>query len=144
MPLWTFKGKQEGKELSDVPKDYLEWAQDSSKNPEAVTMAKAELARRGGGSSTGSSGGASSKVSGDVMRARVLELAIMMQPATGEHPANPWPHLKPVLDYMKTGQLPNFSSMLTDQKQSETPVQNNVSGNPFETETIGDSDEIPF
>lgn len=107
--LWTFKGKHEGKDINDVPEDYLQWAMDSSKNPETKALATKILAYRNSGNSMPgrTSTAASSKGTPEAgLRSRVLELAIQMDVK------NPWPYLKPIKDYIETGQLPNLTSML--------------------------------
>jgi len=130
--IWTGKGKHEGKDVNDVPKDYLEWAAESSKNPAAKELATKILAHRGGsqGPATTSNVRSGPKTSGVSTRAKALELAIMMDNK------NPWPYIKATLDYIQTGQLPNLASMLGD----ESPEQKK---DPFLSD-LEDKDEIPF
>ncbi len=130
--LWIFKGKHEGKDVNDVPEDYLKWAADSSKNPEAKALATKILAYREGsqGPATTNNVRSGPKTSGVSERAKALELAIMMDNK------NPWPYIKATLDYIQTGQLPNLASMLGD----EPPEQKK---DPFLSD-LEDKDEIPF
>ena len=130
--LWTFKGKHEGKDVNDVPKDYLEWAAEKSKNPEARALAQKVLDYQNRGS-IGSSNNTktSTGTSESGLRAKVLELAIQMDTK------NPWPYLKPVKDYIETGQLPNLSSMLG----TEEPKPKQCGGDAFD---LASDDEPPF
>lgn len=133
--LWTFKGKHEGKDVNDVPLDYIQWAADSSKNPEAKAMAVKILAYRNGGNGNAPSSN-NSQSPGTVgvgMRAKALELAIMMDNK------NPWPYIKATLDYVQTGQFPNLVSMLGEESSETTDASKK---DPFLSDL--NDDEIPF
>ena len=131
--IWTGKGKHEGKDVNDVPLDYIEWAAKESKNPTTKEQATKILAYRHSGADTPGKaftptpGGGTA---GQGTRAKALELAIMMDNK------NPWPYIKATLDYIQTGQLPNLASMLGD----EPPEQKK---DPFLSD-LEDKDEIPF
>ncbi len=130
--IWSGKGKHEGKDVNDVPLDYIEWAAKESKNPTTKEQATKILAYRKGsqGPATTSNVRSGPKPSGAGERAKALELAIMMDNK------NPWPYIKATLDYIQTGQLPNLASMLGD----ESPEQKK---DPFLSD-LEDKDEIRF
>ncbi|KKK59942.1 hypothetical protein LCGC14_3029300, partial [marine sediment metagenome] len=135
--IWPFKGKMEGKDVNDVPGDYIEWAAKASKNPTTKAQAVKVLAYREGsqGPATTSNVRSGPKTSGVSTRAKALELAIMMDNK------NPWPYIKATLDYIQTGQLPNLASMLGD----ESPEQEKKpKTEPFKGFELSSDDEIPF
>ncbi len=138
--VWSGKGKHEGWDINDVPDSYLKYMVAKSTNPNSVQMAEQAITyratqgisvpdppRSGQGQPVSRGNVAaptpiapvqSPQVQGQSsrafsLRAKVLELAILMDAQRSGDP-NPWPYIKPVHDYMSTGQLPNLSSMLTD------------------------------
>ncbi|KKL23260.1 hypothetical protein LCGC14_2427200, partial [marine sediment metagenome] len=60
--IWTGKGKHEGKDVNDVPVDYIEWAAKESKNPTTKEQATKILAFRNSGA--GMPGKASASAAG--------------------------------------------------------------------------------
>ena len=132
--IWTGKGKHEGKDVNDVPLDYIEWAAKESKNPTTKEQAEKILAFRNSGAGMpgkASASAAGGGTTGQGTRAKALELAIMMDNK------NPWPYIKATLDYIQSGQLPNLASMLRD----EPPEQDKK--DPFLSD-LRNEDEIPF
>ncbi len=132
--IWTGKGKHEGKDVNDVPLDYIEWAAKESKNPTTKEQATKILAYREGSQGPATTSNVRSgpnKTSGVSERAKALELAIMMDNK------NPWPYIKATLDYIQTGQLPNLASMLGDEPSEQGKKD------PFLSD-LEDKDEISF
>ncbi|KKK80390.1 hypothetical protein LCGC14_2823970, partial [marine sediment metagenome] len=146
--IWSGKGQHEGEDVNDIPDSYFDYMSKNSKNPNSVQVADQVIAyRRNSGYTVpdpprGQQG--SKPATNDVpvstgsiasnspqLRARALELAIMIDSK------NPWPYIKPVTDYIRTQQLPNLASMLTDEKPQENAPQKN----PYLSELC--DDEIP-
>ncbi len=145
--IWQGKGQHEGKDVNDLPDSYFTYMAANSQNPNSVKVAEQVMAyRQNSGytvadpprdqqgskpevtntrSATGSVASNSPQ-----LRARALELAIMMDSK------NPWPYIKPIKDYIETGQLPNLASMLTDEPQKQD--QKN------EQFPLGSDDDVPF
>ena len=150
--VWAGKGQHEGEDVNDIPDSYFTYMAANSKNPNSVKTAEQVMAYRQTNGYTvpdppRSQQGSQPKVAsnqaprstpdnvGNVkLRAKVLELAIEMDSK------NPWPYLKPVTDYIETGQLPNLASMLTDTKPEQG--QDAPQENPYLSD-LGD-DEIPY
>ncbi|KKK95715.1 hypothetical protein LCGC14_2670060, partial [marine sediment metagenome] len=123
--VWAGKGQHEGEDVNDIPDSYFTYMAANSKNPNSVKVAQQVMAYRQTngytvadpprgqqGSKPAASNQAPSAPSNNSagLRAKVLTLAVEMDSK------NPWPYLKPIKDYIETGQLPNLASMLTDTK----------------------------
>ncbi len=126
--VWSGKGQHEGEDVNDIPDRYFTYMAANSQNPNSVKVAQqvmayrqnsgytvADLPRGQQGSKPAASNQAPSAPSNNSagLRAKVLTLAVEMDSK------NPWPYLKPIKDYIETGQLPNLASMLTDEPQKQ-------------------------
>lgn len=135
--LWPYPGKHKGDDINNIPDDYLQWCADSSKNPEAMALAKKALAYRNGDKPAGSKANGSTSSNDAGLRAKVLDLAIKMDAKKVGKDPNPWLYLKPIKDYIESGQLPTLASMLGDEKKPNEPD----GGDPFD---LASDDEPPF
>jgi hypothetical protein len=123
---WTYKGKHEGRDINEVPTDYLQWCYNNSKNDQARAKAKEALQYRGASldmstdSKSGTTTGKTGK--GSVIQSRyyALDLCIKLQCVP-----EGFNHLGAVTDYLAEGKLP-----MTKTEEITQPVD--------------EDDEIPF
>jgi hypothetical protein len=137
MPVWTFKGKHQGKDINDVPTDYLEWAVKDSKNPEARDMARRALEFREGSArnSQKSSGQTSPRryinqqqpVSKDFLDMMARGMALWLSVQTGQS-------LSDVQEYLRSGNAPWHKP----QEPERQPELTDMKFDPFANEREGD------
>lgn len=140
--IWDFKGKHQGKNINDVPTDYLEWILENSKNTDARSTAKKALDYR---ASRGESGGSSyqGKSSDEQMIKNIFDpekidmfiRGIILTTCVFRDPVNPWEFFQEHMRYVVFNEAPK-PKKVTEEK----PHLSDENFDPFEKD---DDSEAP-